>query len=357
MLLYACGSNARSQLSIEQPNLSLSPEDVARLERVNIPIAPTDQIIDIACGGNHTAVRTLKGEVFVAGSLESSHSISKIANSQGNICYFSHMESGISRLACGWQSIFLVKEDYPTTLFCYGNIPGVKSSNADGKSRYESTFEFPSEIRSISCAIQHLVVVLENGHAWGIGGTTSNHHRLGNSYNPKNGMQQLFLAEGFIENVVTSPRSSLIISNTSNGVRSVCRLRSNETIMIESLNKKIMSVQCSWRTDHVLLSNGELHSWGHRLLSKRHDMSEAHHQCVRDVNGEPLRIQVFAAGSEHVLALTTDNRLLVWGWNEHGNCSSDLEILNEPQQLDIPGSCKYIAAGCATSWVYILPSK
>jgi protein ATS1 len=68
-----------------------------------------------------------------------------------------------------------------------------------------------------------------------------------------------------------------------------------------------------------------------------------------------------AVGSEHVLAVVGDRRLVAFGWGEHGNCGpttdaqgnvsgriADIPIdLEEGQKLDAVG------AGCATSWVVI----
>ena len=45
------------------------------------------------------------------------------------------------------------------------------------------------------------------------------------------------------------------------------------------------------------------------------------------------------AGSEHCLALSTEGKVLAWGWNEHGSCGLEgLETVATPTHVKIPGS-------------------
>lgn len=80
--------------------------------------------------------------------------------------------------------------------------------------------------------------------------------------------------------------------------------------------KNWKSVHVTWHAVFVLLETGELKAWGrHRLW-----------QLIPE--GLP-RLEQVVTGSEHVLGLTLDGRLVSWGWGKHGNCGNLEELRGE----------------------------
>jgi protein ATS1 len=106
----------------------------------------------------------------------------------------------------------------------------------------------------------------------------------------------------------------------------------------------------TWHAIFVLFEDGRLIAWGRNTMW---ELVPA---------GLPL-IEKIAVGSEHVLALTRDGKLISWGWGKHGNCG-DLSHLQEKvkndmvsgfwNEIKLPGNVEFIGAGYCTSFVVIV---
>ena len=111
--------------------------------------------------------------------------------------------------------------------------------------------------------------------------------------------------------------------------------------------KNWKQIGATWNAIFVLFDDGHLTAWGKdnlwELVPK----------------GLPL-IEKMAVGSEHVLALTKDGKLISWGWGKHGNCGN-MEGLRDRVEndmvngfwntIDIPGRIVFVGAGFCTSFV------
>jgi protein ATS1 len=69
------------------------------------------------------------------------------------------------------------------------------------------------------------------------------------------------------------------------------------------------------------------------------------------------KLQTMAAGSEHCVGLTTDGRVVTWGWGEHGNCGRTSDDTGEGctvLNLPIVGAERVsgVGAGCATTFIW-----
>jgi protein ATS1 len=106
-------------------------------------------------------------------------------------------------------------------------------------------------------------------------------------------------------------------------------------------------IGATWNAIFVLFEDGTLTAWGKDNMWKL---------LPDDL---PL-LERIAVGSEHILALTKDRKLISWGWGKHGNCG-DLTRLGSKikhdmvsglwNEIEIPGNIKFIGAGNCTSFV------
>ena len=109
-------------------------------------------------------------------------------------------------------------------------------------------------------------------------------------------------------------------------------------------------IGASWGSLFVLDDSGLVTSWGR---NDRGQLAPPRLPTIRQL----------AVGSEHVLVLSKEGHVLVWGWGEHGNCGSDTDDQGNVSNggwnvfpiLSPESSEKElgIGAGCATSFFWI----
>ena len=103
----------------------------------------------------------------------------------------------------------------------------------------------------------------------------------------------------------------------------------------------------TWHAIFILFDDGRLVAWGKENMW---DLLPP---------GLPL-LEKIAVGSDHILAVTKEGKLISWGWGKHGNCGDLSNINNEIKndmvsglwnEVSIPGEIDTIGAGFCTSFV------
>jgi protein ATS1 len=222
--------------------------------------------------------------------------------------------------------------------------------------------EFPSEnedddedafIVDISASMSHTVVVLSNGsvYGWGAGRKGQLGELVEDTWSPRKitglpfepyrvacGRDFTLFAGDPDEN-----QFHILGTNNRHGVLSIPSVPPNIPYK---------SIGASWSSAYVLLTNGDLISWG------RND----HGQLGPEETSLP-KLAKIAVGSEHAVALTTDGQVVTWGWGEHGNCGAEVDEDGDVKGKDgrrgyneialPPGAGRVIGvgAGCATTFI------
>jgi protein ATS1 len=111
--------------------------------------------------------------------------------------------------------------------------------------------------------------------------------------------------------------------------------------------KKWKDIGATWHAIFVLFQDGTLTAWG------KDNMWELLPPNL------PL-LDKIAVGSDHVLAVTREGKLISWGWGKHGNCGDLSNIMVEIKndmvsgfwnEISLPGEIEMIGAGYCTSFV------
>lgn len=106
-------------------------------------------------------------------------------------------------------------------------------------------------------------------------------------------------------------------------------------------------IGATWHAIFVLFHDGRLVAWGKENQWKL-------------LPPDLPPIDKIAVGTDHVLALTGEGKLISWGWAKHGNCGDVSKLRQEIKndmisgfwnEIDIPGKITKIAAGYCTSFV------
>ena len=349
MILYAFGSNGSGQLGIGNTVDQFKPQK-CRLSS-ELPGSP----MAIVAGGNHTLLLNDEGTVYSAGSPRSGSPQSHSSMSLEPIFQKTHISAlgdKVKLCSAFWDgSIFVNLENrvYTAGLGSKGElgISGLPASTA-----LQMIPNFPpvlqcSKIVDVACGVNHAVVVLEDGtvYGWGNG-------RKGQLSHPSDIVRtpRKFADMGFrVVRAACGTEFTYLVGEPSSGRHTV--LGSNKWDVQSEAPASVLNwkdVGACWGSIFVLEESGVIRSWG------RND----HGQLAP--HGLP-HIVMFSAGSEHVIALTKEGKVISWGWGEHGNCGSGTDrnwdvkgTWNDILSYDSVSSVKVagVGAGCATSFFW-----
>lgn len=340
MKVLACGSNGNYQLGTGHD------EDVNVLTEIHVPVDDPDYIIKFACGGNHTLILFRSGRVVSCGNNEFGQC--GFGTELHQIKRFRLVPGFWADIAAGWEySVFLDADGH---VYTCGNGPkGELGLGPVSTSRDLQQVPLPA-ISRIYLSINHVIALTEDGVCYGWGacrkgqmGPVSDVTQSGKPvlvyWSPKlldfPKFHPDFLALGHDRSVLYTPQSKSITIMGKNPYTIDC----DGLIKLSSMWSSV-----HWRSTHDSLVS----SSGNNLHGQLFDYDVPNNE----------KIQNFETGSEHGLLLTTSNRVLAWGWGEHGNCGKQKDLDHVTFDFlnpiyDGTDPVVLMAGGCATTWVVV----
>lgn len=285
-MLYACGSNGNGQLGLGH----LDDMDTWT------PVEINNRVVDLAGGGNHTAVITGEGSALIT------------INSA--FVPIAHPESRLWRLVSAtWDSTYLVDDD------CIYKVSGSSAT---------FLYKADSTVLSIKSGLAHTVFLTKSG-LFGFGksrkgqcGIEKTDIELPNKFE-LTGVVQFACGRDFTA-VITKDKTDLLIFG----------------------NKR-------WFPEPIACTNSStiLSTWSSLLVLPEEEFvgNNSHNQLEPPISLS--NCDAVALGSEHGLALK-NNTVYTWGWGEHGNCPPQKQFTSSAPLLPIT-----LFAGCATSFVQV----
>lgn len=409
MPLYAFGSNGSGQLGIQHVDDVSSP---TRCSYENGELMDYDRDggddvhpIQIRAGGNHTIVLFSNGRVCITGDNEDGRCGTTPVREQEQPCSDSMTEGvfdssvpsspetkrfkalsvkldqdpDINQFACiaaTWSASFVVDAQTRRNMFVFGS--GSKGELGLGSGRTEShiptrlsrvtardttianssSLIFPppgSHITTVAAGMGHIAVLLSNGDVYGWG--QSRKGQLGSALAEEKIVWEPSKITGlpFIPDDIACGKDFTIIG--SKQTSQICVLGTNrwqiasipESLKLAFSGKKFCSMQASWHGAYVLCADGSLLVWG------RNDRGQI------PLETQLPKIKRMAIGSEHVVLLTEQGKILACGWGEHGNCGAGVDdkgdVKQRPAEIHLDLNLTKneevidVGAGCATSWI------
>lgn len=342
-MIYAFGSNGSGQLGICHNQDTASPQ----LCRFNDSSEDRSKTQRIVAGGNHTLILLESGQLYFTGSN---------IDGRAGLAYLGHTVDQFHQVNLGlpivklcsalWEASVVVT--LTDQVFTFGR--GAKGELGTGKTVAPAPCKLPDfpppgeGIVDVASGVSHTVVVLSSGDVWGWG-----NGRKGQLGAPTGIVPMARKIQGLefrVLRAVCGREFTYLVGDAQEGHHAVLGI--NKWNIKSSVPPSISGwkdIGASWGSIFVLKISGQIESWG------RNDHGQL---APSDL---PV-IEKMAVGSEHVLALTKDRKVLSWGWGEHGNCGP-----STPESEDVRGPWNVIttpfgdnviqdlAAGCATSFI------
>jgi len=349
--LYVFGSNGEGQLGIATADIINTPTLV-------LDSLPLENLKSIQSGDNHTLLQISNTDIYGAGSNRKA----QIAPHQDTsnpvrLEHFQKLANGYHFVAATCESSAYISSDLrPSTIVwttglgqwgelgrgdgCTSTAGSPSLTEALKKTLFGTAVDF-------AAGVWHYIVILDDGSTYGWGKARLG--QLGDNLEGK--VTEPTKIEGlpFKPNkVVCGKDFTYLVGDPVTGEHVV--LGKDKFGIVSGKPDDVKGwkdIGATWHAIFVLFENGTLIAWG----------KENMWQLIPP--NLPL-IERLAVGSDHVLALTLEGKLISWGWGKHGNCG-DLSKLSEPlgndmlsgiwNEISIPGKIEMIAAGYCTSFV------
>ncbi|KAH5126854.1 hypothetical protein HBI73_096120 [Parastagonospora nodorum] len=348
--LYVFGSNGEGQLGIPGADIVSTPTIVSEPP-------PLEGLRAITGGDNHTLLLTSEGDVYGVGDNRKS----QLVPGPGMVLRFDTFTKigGGFRFAAATceSSAFIIGHD---TL--EQSMVHTRGSGQWGELGYDNTntdqaatdaepppilIALPGKVVDFAAGVWHYVALLEDGSVYGWGKARLG--QLGEKLSGKVMMPTRIADMSFKPSkVVCGKDFTYLVGDPSTGEHTI--LGKDKFDIVSNMPNNIKGykdIGATWHAVFVLFEDGKLIAWG------RNAMWELIPPYL------PL-IDKIAVGSEHVLAVTKEGKLISWGWGKHGNCG-DLSILQEKvkndmitgiwNNIDVPVEVDFIGAGFCTSIV------
>lgn len=346
--LFVFGSNGECQLGVPAADIVDTPTRVMNPPKL-------EGMRNIQGGDNHTIILTDQKDVYCAGD-----------NRKGQVMpYKREDEPRIETLR--WQgrgpsSIAATCESSAFVTAGPGNIQSHVSTQGHGHwgelglgelvkhigyNPENSVNYLPSKAIDLAAGVWHYVAVLEDGSVYGWG--KARQGQLGKTQESKINCPTELEGISFNSVRVTCGKEfTYLAGDPTTGEHIV--LGNDKFNIVSGMPPDIVGwkdIGATWHAIFVLFEDGKLAAWGRNTMWKL-------------IPPDLPPIQKIAIGSEHVLAVTKEGKLISWGWGKHGNCGNLSNMQDKVRndmvsgfwnEIDLPGEVEFVGAGYCTSFV------
>lgn len=341
--MYVFGSNGEGQLGIPAAEIVDVPtETYSKL--------PLGYITAIRGGDNHTLFLCKDGAVYGVGDNRKGQ-LGTLGN-EPRIQAFQRTYDNASFIAASCESSAYTTKGEPGQSYIYAEGTGQWGELGCGEETGSATSTristpLPGIIVDFAAGVWHYIAVLNDGSVYGWGKARLG--QLGSSFTGK------VTAPTKIEGVPFRPAKvvcgkdfTYLVGEPSRGEHIL--LGKDKFNIVSSMPENVRGwkdIGATWHAIFVLFDDGTLTAWGKENMWKL-------------VPPNLPLLSNIAVGSDHVLAVTVDGKLISWGWGKHGNCGDLTKIKNDIKndmvsgfwnEIDIPGEIEMIGAGFCTSFI------
>lgn len=316
--VFSCGWNNKGQLG------QANEKDTSNFERIR-GIFEKETIVDIACGWDSSAALTKEGKLYMWGS----NNFGQLGQDPSTLRHSNKPIEAIAtekieRVAMGLRHSAVITQDHRVFVCGVGNKGQLGLENyitdvIDEKKKNYRPFTLVPELRNaidVSCGQHHTVVGTDKTDVYTFG--ANNYGQLGID-------KDLFP-------MISTPTK---LTNTCFDLP--------------------FKTYAGW-THTVVLGGNTIFTWGRNTYGQ---LGQERAVTWKPNKIEPLpKIVQLSVGSQHNIALTDDNTILCWGWNEHGNCGTgDIVDVPVPRPVSIPQNSSGVLIGTGAGHSFAVIKK
>nr|ACO14918.1 Secretion-regulating guanine nucleotide exchange factor [Caligus clemensi] len=304
--LWTWGSNSHGQLGVED----FTGEESAIPLKAPLP-GGTAAVLDAVLGGGHTLIPLNNGSLLGAGRNEYGQlgleKLSKIL-SWTLIPVDSLLGGSSYQVSAGWDFTYVYTAK--TVAVAGSNLHSqIALDKGIQKTRIftpiDLSFLRDARMKGISCGLRHTLFLDSRGNVYGVGSNRKGQLGLTNKGSILVSPSPVVMDRN-VAQISAGQNFSLCLSEDG----SVFGFGDNKfgQLNIPVMESPLLRIDCGWTHCLGLQSSRHILAWGRNTYGQT--TGNGLGPC-KDVS----------SGSEHALAIY-QNRLVSWGWNEHGNCGN-----------------------------------
>ncbi|XP_066254938.1 secretion-regulating guanine nucleotide exchange factor-like [Euwallacea similis] len=346
MTLYAWGANSYGQLGLgHKSDEELEPKEVPLK---NIDLSPQD-IVSIAGGAGHVLILDSKGLLYCCGW----NSKGQLGLSDDTLKFTPIeilKEFNIVEISCGWDFSAAVSECGKQ--FVWGNnqytqLGLSKSITCTGiPSRLQVSQKLATGFKHVSCGLRHMAMITKEGGLVVAGMGGRGQLGLGDNFDDVNGYLSIAKVPDLeeVRSVASGKHHTLALKEDGTlfswGENRFGQLGMNPGIGLTFIPLEVFQdegfdrLYAGWTHSAALTKSGEVFSWGRDTYGQLGCEKKRENLFKPEKIPGLSNVRQLSLGSEHNLAVTSDNKLYSWGWNEHGSCGTgNKKDLRIPTQI------------------------
>ena len=346
--LFVFGSNGEGQLGISPADIVTNPT------RVPAP-PPLRDLKAIVGGDNHTLFLTSHGVAYGVGDNRKGQFVPGLQET--NVSRIRELRGGVYSCAATCESSAYIATASQLEVHTEGTGQWGELGRGD---KVVSTLNHPQgylppisilprKIMSLSAGVWHYVALLEDGSIYGWGKARLG--QLGDKLSGKITTPTRIQDIAFTPTKILCGKDFTYIAGTPSSGEHVLLGRDKFNIVsgMPPDIKGWKDIGATWHAIFVLFDDGRLIAWGKEIMWVL-------------LPPELPRIEKIAVGSDHILAITKEGKLISWGWGKHGNCGNLSSIQHKVKNdmvsgfwndINIPGKIRTIGAGFCTSFAVV----
>lgn len=348
-MLFALGSNGSGQLGLGHDEDVAVPQAVLASKEIF-----SSGIKRLAAGGNHTVILCSDGRAWASGDNSNGSFGTADGEVEAQFSEIFHPDGHAGRwedITATWSASVITANDGAEIWVCGSGDSG-ELGLGQGMREAKLMTRIPAfppagtRIVQLAACMAHVVAVLDDGEVWGWGKGRKGQlgEKLEDAWEPKK-IENV----GFrVEKAVCGKDFTCLVGSRDVGEVAMLGPNGRDRFGVKAQAPSKVpgwkEVHASWGSVYVLQGTGRLVVWG------RDDHGQLPPQDL------PL-VERIAAGSEHCIASTHDERVLAWGWGEHGNCGENVDAKGDVKgkfnELVVSEKVTGLFAGCATSFIAI----
>jgi len=339
--LYAFGSNGEGQLGTPAAEIVNTPTRVLHF-KTDVCLLPLDELKYIRGGDNHTLFLTKRGVIYGIGDNRKGQLRREKSQLRIESFHILALNQSFAAATCESSAYVELVSNLP-----YSEVK-IQGSNSWGElGSRDNGFELPGCTVDFTAGVWHYVAIMQDGSVYGWGKARLG--QLGDALTDK------VTNPTEIEGIPFMPKKAVcgkdftyLVSDPAEGKHLI--LGKDKFNIISNMPEHVKNwkdIGATWHAIFVLFDDGTLTAWGKENMWK-----------LLPPNLPPL--DKIAVGSDHILAVTKEGKLISWGWGKHGNCGDlsniGVEMKNDMvsgfwNEINILGEIQTIGAGYCTSFV------